>query len=314
MLLVDSRCRALLNGCERELDAAGITLIGYNGAHGLDLDYEALIAGAAIAWRPELTGDDLALYSYTSGTTGTPKGVMLSQDGVSSVILHSLISLGLLRDDIWYMPGSSALAIVIMALFGLGNGMTIVIPDGNFTVERFLHDVGQRRVSAAILVPTMILRVLRGVRERQRDIGSLRLLVYGSAPATPRLIRETRAELNVKIVQAYGQTETTGGWMAVLTDEDHCRGLDEKPELLCSAGRIGGRAKAGMNRFDLGGMNTQLATKPACVRCTHGVFDNGRAPDLIHDIKGEKWQLTARWRSMFSYCLLFNPTAIGSAR
>ena len=239
VLLVDSRCRALLNGHERELDAAGITLIGYNGAHGLDLDYEALIAGAAIARRPELTGDDLALYSYTSGTTGTPKGVMLSQDGVSSVILHSLISLGLSRDDIWYMPGSSAWAIVIMALFGLGNGMTTVIPDGSFTVDGFLHDVGQRRVSAAILVPTMILRVLGGVRERPRDIGSLRLLVYGSAPATPRLIRETRAELNVKMVQAYGQTETTGGWMAVLTDEDHRRGLDEKPELLRSAGRIG---------------------------------------------------------------------------
>ena len=240
IILVDTRCLPLIAGQKSDLEAHGIVLIGYNGDHGLPHDYEALIAAAtASATRPPLEEEDLLLYSYTSGTTGSPKGVMLTQGGVASVIVHSVMSFGLARDDIWYMPAASAWAIVIMSLFGLGTGMTTVLPDGGFDVARFLDEVERLKVSAAILVPTMIQRVLAEQRERPRDITSLRLLVYGSAPATPRLIRETRAELGVLMVQAYGQTESTGGWMAVLTDDDHRIGLDSKPELLRSAGRIG---------------------------------------------------------------------------
>ncbi|MGE4322150.1 MAG: class I adenylate-forming enzyme family protein [Sphingobium sp.] len=240
ILLVDARCLPLIEEHKPELAGQGITLIGYNGDHGLPLDYETLIAGAAAhAGRPPLEGDNLLLYSYTSGTTGSPKGVMLTQGSVASVIVHSVMSFGLARDDIWYMPAASAWAIVIMSLFGLGTGMTTVLPDGGFNVARFLDEVERLKVSAAILVPTMIQRVLAEQRRQPRDIASLRLLVYGSAPATPHLIRETRAELGVLMVQAYGQTESTGGWMAVLTDDDHRIGLESRPELLRSAGRIG---------------------------------------------------------------------------
>lgn len=240
VLLVDSRCKGIVDEHRAEIHALDIHLIGFNGDHGCVLDYETLLTQAqGVPLWPALEDDDLLLYCYTSGTTGYPKGVMIKQVGVSNVILHCLASFGFSPDDVWSMPAASAWSVVIMNLFGLGNGMTTVIPEGGFNIVSYLKDIEKFRVTTSLIVPTMIQRALIERRNNHYDLSSLRCLMYGSSPATPKLIRETREQLGVAMMQTYGQTESSGGWMTVLTESDHQLALSSEPELLRSVGRIG---------------------------------------------------------------------------
>lgn len=240
-LLVQARCKHLIAERLAEIAQLGITLIGYGEGHGLALDFETLLAQAegAPVW-PALAGDDLLLISYTSGTTGVPKGAMLTQAGGANCILHSLISFGFAPDDTWYVPASSAWVVVMMGIFGLGNAMTTAIPDGSFQVQTFLREVGSHRVTVALLVPVMMQRAINELQAHPGfDLSSLRMLVYGSSPAAPKLIRDAKAAFKVALLQTYAMTEATGGWISFLTDADHERGLREEPGLLKSVGRIG---------------------------------------------------------------------------
>lgn len=240
VILVDARCPQLTLERRAALQDAGITLIGYNGAHDLPLDYESLLAESTQPpVLPTLDADDLVLYSYTSGTTGVPKGVMLTQGGAANVVVHCIASFGFSPDDVWYMPAASAWVVVMMNVFSLGNGMTSVIPDGAFQIQSFLRDMQDFRVTSVLLVPTMIRRAIAEQRASRFDLSSWRLLIYGSSPATPQLIRDAREEFKVEMMQTYGQTETTGGWLTVLTEKDHQSGLSDQPELLRSIGRVG---------------------------------------------------------------------------
>lgn len=240
-LLVDTRCKHLLAGRLAEVQQLGVTVIGFGKQHGFPLDYESLLAQAQgePVW-PEVAATDLLLISYTSGTTGVPKGVMLTQEGGANCILHSLISFGFGPDDVWYVPAASAWVVVMMGLFGLGNAMTTAIPDGSFQIQSFLREVEDFRVSVGLLVPTMLQRAIDEVRgnPHQYDLSSLRLLVYGSSPATPKLIRDAKATFKTALLQTYAMTEATGGWISYLTDADHALALREEPTLLKSVGRI----------------------------------------------------------------------------
>jgi acyl-CoA synthetase (AMP-forming)/AMP-acid ligase II len=241
-LLVDARCAPLLEGHRAELEQLGVRLIGYNGAHDFHYDYETLLAAASSPplW-PALSEDDTVLVSYTSGTTGLPKGVMLTHAGAANHIIHSSGVLGLRPDDIFYVPGASAWIIVMMYMLGLANGMTTVIPDGAFEIRAYLHDVGRFGVTVGLLVPTMLRRAIAEVRSNPvYDLRSLDRMVYGSSPATPRLIREAREVLGVSLIQMYSLTEVTTCVISCLTASDHQYALVHKPDLLKSAGRIAG--------------------------------------------------------------------------
>jgi acyl-CoA synthetase (AMP-forming)/AMP-acid ligase II len=126
-----------------------------------------------------------------------------------------------------------------MNCYNLGNGMTVVIPDGSFKVDTFLRDVERFRVTVALLVPTMIHRAIAEYQAGKHDLSSLRMLMYGSSPATPKLIRDAREAFKVDMMQTYALTESTGGWVTYLTEEDHKLALESEPELLKSVGRVG---------------------------------------------------------------------------
>lgn len=239
-LLVEAALAPALQGIARDIEALGIGLIGYGRAHGLPLDYETLLDAAkgGRAALPPLSTDEPCFYSYTSGTTGQPKGVILTQGGVVHTLFQSLIARGLRPDDIWCMVGQSSWMTVLMQIFGLGNGMSHVIPDGAFEIGRFLRDVERRRVTAVSLVPTNIQRALKEIGARSYDLTSLRVLGYGSAPASPSLIRAAREAFGCGLLQAYGLTEA-GGWVTHLTEHDHEHALEREPALLGSSGRAG---------------------------------------------------------------------------
>ena len=239
-VLVDARCVSLLQPLGAALGELGVTLVGCGTGHGLALDYDDLLA--AQAEQPclplvDIGGDDALMLTYTSGTTGRPKGVVHRQSAIAAMIFQSLVARGLGPDDIFCTAAASSWMTVVLNLLGLGNGMGHVIPDGSFEVRAFLDDVQRHRVTAIMLVPTLIRRMLDEVRGGAHELGSLRLLMYGSAPASAALIRDAYESLGCEMVQSYGMTEA--GWTTQLGASDHRRAVSHEPGLLKSAGRPG---------------------------------------------------------------------------
>lgn len=226
-------------------DALGISghrddcrLIGYGKGHGLGLDYNALISDAAPLKKQALKPEDPLVISYTSGSSGVPKGVIHSHRSVALIIYQGAVSRGLTTDDVWYPAIASSWMACVLSMIGLVNGMTTVIMDGSFKVDAFVSEVERHNVTAALMVPTMIRRVLDACEGREEVLASLRLLAYGSSPITVTLLKRVMRTLDVRFLQTYGLTEA--GWLSHLTPKDHEYALAKNPDLLRSVGRPGG--------------------------------------------------------------------------
>jgi long-chain acyl-CoA synthetase len=167
-------------------------------------------------------GEDEALVLFTSGTTGLPKAVPMS---------HAVLT-GRIRS--WCGPfdaGAPApVRIMCVPMFHVGGllGLLMSLYSGHTTVIQPRFDAGgwldlveRHRVSAAFVVPTMLGRILDHPDFARTDLGSLRSVAYGAAPASPELVaRATEALPGVAFSNVFGQTETLGAYTA-LSAEDH---------------------------------------------------------------------------------------------
>ncbi|MBO2464711.1 long-chain fatty acid--CoA ligase [Actinomadura violacea] len=174
--------------------------------------YEELLAGAPpeFAW-PEIDERSAAAMCYTSGTTGNPKGVVYSH---RSAYLHSLSvctgnALGMSDADVvlpvvpmfhanaWGLPYAAMLA-----------GAALVMPDRFLQAEPLVKLIEAERPTVAGAVPTIWSDVLRYTREHGSDLSSLRLVPCGGS-AVPEALMRGFDEIGVRIVQAWGMTETS---------------------------------------------------------------------------------------------------------
>jgi acyl-CoA synthetase (AMP-forming)/AMP-acid ligase II len=181
---------------------------------------------------PEPKMEDTAVILHTSGTTGLPKPVPMSQRMLAQRVLVNSV---LLRLD----SGSSyATASPFHHIAGWGNvavalgaGATIV-PAPRFSIEEWQR-LGSLGITNALLVPTMVYMLLE--RDALR-LGTLRVLQYGSAPMPPDTLRRALAALTgVSFACIYGQTE--GSPISCLTHEDHLRAAAGDEYLLASVGQ-----------------------------------------------------------------------------
>jgi malonyl-CoA/methylmalonyl-CoA synthetase len=152
--------------------------------------------------------EDVALLLFTSGTTGTPKGVGLTHKNLRANLQALLI-------ETWEMSERDRLlhALPPHHLHGLGLGIYGSLYAGNTTVflERFdpaavLRAFDPHRISVFMGVPTMYHRLLEV--EAQASLSSLRLFTCGSAPLSPETFRRFREHFGFTIVERYGLTET----------------------------------------------------------------------------------------------------------
>ncbi len=238
VVMVQANCVELMGDLPEKLAADGVILIGYGGEHNLPYDYEELLANSDTdVLLPEILNDDLAAISYTSGTTGSPKGVLLSQLALREAMMNTVINLGLTPSDVWYAPTSSAWITFVLITMNTVNGMVAVLPEGDFDPDQYFEHINKHKVTVTIMVPIMMRRLIQLKEEKGIELPSLRLITYGSSPSTPQLIRTAAEAFGCDLSQLYGITEVTGGWVCVMSPEDTRRGLAGEEHLLRSCGR-----------------------------------------------------------------------------
>jgi acyl-CoA synthetase (AMP-forming)/AMP-acid ligase II len=235
-VVVDAALIPLVADEVSAFEAEGRRLIGIGEAHGLALDYEELLAAGGEPVLPPLGDDDPLAISYTSGTTGLPKGALFTQRGVREALIWMNINVGLRHEDVWVNGLPCAGAAMIFTAANAVNGMTCVMVDGGFRPDRFLELTAEHRVTSTILVPTMITALLERLDRVPADTSSLRLLCYGSMPASPALIRATKQRFGCEVQQWYSATELTAAPAVILRDAAHRHAIEREPELLTSCG------------------------------------------------------------------------------
>ncbi len=172
-----------------------------------DADAEAELARREAAADPHGPADII----YTSGTSGRPKGVILSHDALLRSAYGSAWTRALHdgRRIMFALPLYHVFSYVEGLLASLFAGGAI-IPQTRFDPEQTLEAIERHRAGEALFVPTMTVAVLEAASRTACDLGSLEGVMSAAAPAPVRLWDQVRLKLGVsEIVTAYGMTETS---------------------------------------------------------------------------------------------------------
>jgi len=204
--LEDSGARVLF--ADRELE--GIGDLGIRTVRWPE-EYESLLAAAEdVPWPDSPGEDDLAGIFYTGGTTGSPKGVMLTHGNLVANAFAFMACWPFTLQTTWLVVAPLFHAAgTIGALATLWNGGSHVLL-GPFDAGRFLDVVERERITATLVVPAMLQALAAEQAARPRDVSSLRWLSHGSAPAALELLHRTHAAFPAAdLLHIYGATETS---------------------------------------------------------------------------------------------------------
>ncbi len=206
-LIVDAAHRPTIDSVRNQLSCRHYWSIeetqeGWTSAYALVASHQPLAEGVSV------NHDDVALLMYTSGTTGRPKGAMLTHANLWWNNCNALLTIDILEDDI---------SLVMAPLFHIGglNVTTLVtlqkgghlVLHRSFDPGRFLEDVARYRVTTTFGVPAMLLFISQHPDFGNADLASLRLISCGGAPVPEPLMR-LYEQRGVPINQGYGLTET----------------------------------------------------------------------------------------------------------
>ena len=191
------------------------------------------------AWRDAERADDpdtaigpqdIAMQLYTSGTTGKPKGAMLSHAN----FLNLLNTGNAAEKPDWNRWSTDDVSLIAMPIFHIGgsgwglmslyHGARGVIAR-DFDPTRILDFFEQAGITKLGRVPAAMQFVVRQPRARQVDFSRLKYMLYGASPIPAALLKECIEIFKCGFVQLYGMTETTGT-IVVLPPEDHVEGLE----------------------------------------------------------------------------------------
>ncbi len=212
----------------RELDPRlGTVIVAGGTAEDLRapalLNYDDLLAEAGAAAPPvDIPDDSPALIMYTSGTTGRPKGAVLTHTNLSGQAMTNLFTVGVdLNNDVGFI------GVPLFHIAGIGNMIsglmlglpTVLYPLGAFDPGALLDVLEAERVTSIFLVPAQWQAVCAAQRAARRDV-ALRVLSWGAAPASDTLLREMAQTFpGTQIFAAFGQTEMSPVTCMLLADD-----------------------------------------------------------------------------------------------
>ncbi len=209
-----------------------IRVIGVGDAHPEFGEYAALRDAAPVAILTPPDADDDVLQLYTSGTTGLPKGVRLSNRNYSAFLE--------LRHQVeGFSYGADDTVLILMPMFhvagtnisfaGLASGGRILL-QADFVPPNVLQAMAAERVAHVFLAPVMINALLQTPGVEATDFSSLKSVSYGASPISEAVLAKATEAFGCGFIQFYGMTETTGAG-TTLAPGDH------QGELLRACGR-----------------------------------------------------------------------------
>ena len=183
---------------------------------------------------------DIAVLLFTSGTTGEPKAAVLRHRHLASYVISTVEFMSAEEDE------AALVSVPPYHIAGIAASLTAVYSGRRnvylpaFTPEAWVETAAAEKITHAMLVPTMLGRVLEVLEKRQQALPHLRALSYGGGRMPLAVIEKALALLpRVDFVNAYGLTETSST-VAVLTAEDHRQAMgSEDPKVRRRLGSVG---------------------------------------------------------------------------
>ncbi len=218
-ILKDAGAKLLVCGEDYAEVAAAIlpetdisTVIHFESGHSVWPDFRGWIAGHP-AQDPMLTAspDDDVIQLYTSGTTGLPKGVQLTEASYATVFDSASRTWAHFEPSDWVLVVMPLFHVAgtNMGLLGLYQGAHCVVMR-EADPGRVLQLLEQHKVRQVLLVPALINMVLQHPACAESDLSSMEKLYYGASPISEEVLRRAQARFGCGLTQLYGLTETNG--------------------------------------------------------------------------------------------------------
>ncbi|MBI2908746.1 MAG: long-chain-fatty-acid--CoA ligase [Chloroflexi bacterium] len=169
----------------------------------------------------DIADEDTTILMYTAGTTGFPKGVMLSHNSFSIYVMDNVTPAdpdieekNILTVPLYHVAGIQAM---MAAIYG---GRTLIM-ERQFDPREWMELVEKEKVNRAMMVPTMLKQLMDNPEFSKHDLSSLKVITYGAAPMPLEVIKKALDIFpNTRFINAFGQTETAST-ITMLSPEDH---------------------------------------------------------------------------------------------
>jgi long-chain acyl-CoA synthetase len=209
VLVVGEEFAPVLDAIADQLET--VTKVVVIGSHPRFESYDAWVDRQSVTDPgAQSTADDVSLQLYSSGTTGRPKGVMLTNGNLFTALPNA-------QEGWRFHP--DAVSLVAMPLFHIGGGgwaLASMYQGGTVVLHRevdpaaIVRDIPEHRITHAFIVPAVIqfMQLVPGASDG--DYSSLELVLYGASPISEQVLVGAMGTFGEVFMQAYGLTETTG--------------------------------------------------------------------------------------------------------
>jgi len=172
----------------------------------------ALIGGVSEDYGPVAINprEDVAVLPYSSGTTGLPKGVMLTHFNIACNVRQSLTARSLTSDmvGLCVLPFFHIYGMTVLLGAGLALGASGIVM-ARFDAEQMLHLVEKHRITNLFLAPPAVLAMANVANPSRFDTSSVRAIHSGAAPLVPEVAERAKSIYGCVVSQGYGMTETS---------------------------------------------------------------------------------------------------------
>ncbi len=220
----------------REQAKGAVEVLCSDGSPGPFRRFAEWFADCSDAFDPIAPDEnDDALQLYSSGTTGLPKGVVLTHRGFTACVRGVAHDWKFGESSVYgnCLPTFHIAGMTMIMLTYYTGGLTCAYSE--FDPGQFIDNIPQHGITHAFLVPAMLLFTLQSPKAKSGDYRTLQLIGYGGSPISESVLKDAIETFRCDFVQAYGLTEITGT-VSFLMPDDH-RLAATQPEILRSAGK-----------------------------------------------------------------------------